>query len=135
MTVPHITITDAHWIAADKATGGYNYVEMCNKAIEIALAEKASEQYITAEEARKLGAGKAEYFHHWSNVWLLCHLDCSYDHNFKYRAIKQEYDEAAFLKRFEENIKADKARSLVPEPVEPHAELKAMYEQQVKDGC
>jgi hypothetical protein len=38
-------------------------VDICNKAIEIALAEQSAQQetYITAEQARELGAGNVEF--------------------------------------------------------------------------
>ena len=77
------------------------------------LARKG-EQYITAEEAQKLGVGKAEW-QGASGAWYKCGEGCGYNKTWgssliQYRAIKQ------------------------PEPVEPHAELKAMYAQQVKDG-
>ena len=67
---------------------------------------------ISADEAHKLGPGKAEMYA--LGGWITCGEHCSYFRRYNgevimYRAIKQ------------------------PEPVEPHAELKAMYEQQVKN--
>ena len=107
MTQKKVTVTDKHTIEAMKELAP----QLANRAIEIALAEQSTEQYITAEEARAMGAGKAEWFDDAFNQWNLCTPDiCNYHPYFKYRAIKQ------------------------PEPVHPHAELKAMYEQQVKDG-
>ena len=113
--VPHITrkhYDEAFDYCVENASP--TAVDICNKAIEIALTEQSTEQYITAEEARKLGAGKAEWQGD-SGEWYECGERCSYNKTWgdlplKYRAIKQ------------------------PEPVEPHAELKAMYAQQVKDG-
>jgi hypothetical protein len=57
MTTPHITITHSHILEA-MATIDYASAvcsaTLCNKAIEIALAEQSAEQYITAEQAEKL---------------------------------------------------------------------------------
>lgn len=111
MQVPKITET--HWLKAIKSfAGGHTYMDACNKAIEIALAEQEQleneanesinqlvdedmqEQYITADDARKLGAGNAE-FQKANGVWAKCSKWCVYNttHDggaaIKYRAIKQ----------------------------------------------
>jgi hypothetical protein len=146
------TITQSH---VDKACGElhkakvHDYlqlknVDICNKAIEIALAEQQEitefakkrsgmefdewqgkpplqeSEYITAAQARELGAGKAE----WSceingEHWYACTDGCVYaSHSqitgvpIKYRAIKQAQ----------------------PEPVDPHAALRAEYAKQVAEG-
>ncbi len=132
-------------------------VDVCNKAIEIALAEQSAQQaltalpenllppeskkalgdwidseqeYITAEEARELGAGKAEWFDDAFKQWKLCTPDiCNYHSYFKYRAIKQhEPLDLSNIKGVGRNFE------IKPEPVDPHAELKAMYEQQTRNG-
>lgn len=67
-------------------------IDICNRAIEIAQAE--AEQFITAEQARALGAG-AEYYQPESERWITCeHLErfpASFHDGevIKYRAIKQ----------------------------------------------
>lgn len=180
MTVGKIKITGKHWADAVQQLGGYSNLAICNKAIEIALAEQATEQYITAEEAQKLGAGKAEWYHRDLGDWAICSEAFNYlvEGNgamYKYRAIKQEPVEPinhiellgeiyGFLQSICPEGIADEAFRIVPEAirtqaiaryaepsdairervrhtqevgrteVEPHAELKAMYEQQVEDG-
>ena len=52
---------------------------------------KKEQTLISAEEARKLGAGKAEWFDCAFKQWKLCTPDiCNYHPYFKYRAIEQE---------------------------------------------
>jgi hypothetical protein len=113
--------------------------------------------YITAEQAREMGAWNAEYFQG-SEGWMVCGPFCYYAEGYKYRAIKQaqpepqyrkiegvdhdpryelvkEYDEAAFLKRFETNLNRDKEEFFrVTEQVDPHAALRVEYAKQVKEG-
>lgn len=116
--VPHITHED--WIATVATLPKDHDLrpsEIANKALELRYAPKPSQEQplISADEARKLGAGNAEYFDSSLGMWQVCKIWCAYSTKysdgaaFKYRAIKQK-------------------------PVEPHAELKAMYEQQVKNG-
>lgn len=120
-------ITPILWHKAAAALGVLTYgdtsTEIANKAIEIAIAEasvpEATEIYITAEQAQALGPGNAEYRVNristgYLGAWRLCLEGCFYDPSdalweVQYRAIKQ------------------------PELVDPHAELKALYEQQVKN--
>lgn len=74
-------------------------IEIINKALELQhAAEQSQEQYITADEARKLGAGNAEYQYSKNNApwteWITCYLGCRYEESddswkVKYRAIKQ----------------------------------------------
>jgi hypothetical protein len=119
------------------------------KAIEIALAEQSAEpesEYITAEQARKLGTGNSEWFDAEDGNWFYCEKATDYfprGHiERKYRAIKQaqpepvkEYDEAAFLKQFETNLKRDREEFFrVTEPVDPHAALRAEYAKQLAEG-
>jgi hypothetical protein len=92
-------------------------LDIVNKAIEIALAEQ-QETYITAAQARELGSGNAEYSINEVD-WYTCKVTCKYRTNavfscrtYKYRAIKQSQ----------------------PEPVDPHAALRAEYAKQVKEG-
>ena len=145
MQVPHIKITQAH---LDKA---YDYPEdaksllgLFNKAIEIALAEQRQEQLlISADEARKLGAGNAEW--RWEcGKWAVINRLFPYFTEAQYRAIKQpdqtctrSHPHELMSEQCKELTKIAKAnyeKAYPPEPVEPHAELKALYEQQVKDG-
>lgn len=106
-----------NWMTA-YSLGREHQVKIANKAIEIALAEQSQEQpLISAEEARKLeeSGGKAEYYMPEAGYWHGCGVLEKFPERFadgekiKYRAIKQL------------------------EPVEPHAELRAMYEQQAKN--
>jgi hypothetical protein len=93
--------------------------DVANRALELQYAaEQSQEQYITAEQARELGAGGAEYQYSknnapWTN-WITCIDDCVYaesDYSWKvkYRATKQAQ----------------------PEPADPHATLRAEYAKQV----
>lgn len=114
LLIPHITIEQATAVMSTMPNLCNAWLLASNMAID--AYNKANEQpLITADEARKLGAGKAEYLS-WNGDWVICeenqfkHTSFVTEKPIKYRAIKQ------------------------PEPVEPHAELKAMYEQQVKDG-
>ena len=145
-------------------------------------------ELISAEEARKLGAGKAEWYAPMDKTWNVCDSHFTYTEKFewrkdpyfgvriKYRAIKQPEpveqinhiellgEIYGFLQSICPEGIADEAFRIVPEAiraqaiakyvepsdalgervrhtqeagraeVEPHAELKAMYEQQVKDG-
>jgi hypothetical protein len=117
-TVPEIT--QEHMLEAfgdTKPTWGqwsYAITDFCNKAIEIALAEQSAqqEQYITAAQARELGAGNAVYTIEDSGVWHICFADCDYldktgitGRVIKYRAITQAE----------------------PEPADPHAALRDGY--------
>lgn len=65
-----------------------------NKLIEKYNAEQATQdQFITADEARALGAGNAEMWI--TNEWIVCGIGCNYLLNYmgdpvKYRAIRKE---------------------------------------------
>lgn len=48
---------------------------------------KRPEQYITSDEARKLGVGNAEALY--NGNWITCNIHCIYPSGLKYRAIKQ----------------------------------------------
>jgi hypothetical protein len=111
MTIPKIT--DAHWKQAftDLLSPQMNNAAICNRAIEIALAEQQEREYITAAQARELGSGNAEYSINEVD-WYTCKVTCEYRTNavfsyrpYKYRAIKQ-----------------------------PHAALRAEYAKQVEEG-
>jgi hypothetical protein len=143
-------ITETHWLAASKKfTTGHTVMDVCNKAIEIALAEQKSiemirnididwqEPYITAAQARELGAGNAEYSLD-EDVWCVCSDRCEYgtvarysQKQYKYRAIKAQTEpvdnDVEFLKRFKENVLTDVNRALQSEPLDPHASLRAEY--------
>jgi hypothetical protein len=99
MTVPKIT--QKHWTQAMDALISpiMQSVDVCNKAIEIALSEQANEQYITAKQARELGAGRVEFYAPNLQKWLVCgevfnYLDCFEEKykqtTIKYRAIKPQ---------------------------------------------
>jgi hypothetical protein len=103
------------------------------------------QEYITAEEARALGAGNAEWRWGEGHAWALVSHKTGgllYSRHAQYRAIKQaqpepvkEYDEAAFLKRFEQNLSRDiEAFFRVIKPVDEHAALRAEYAKQVAEG-
>jgi hypothetical protein len=108
-------ITETHWLAASKKfTTGHTVMDVCNKAIEIALAEQKSiemirnididwqEPYITAAQARELGVGNAEIRNAFGD-WVICQGNIyGYPNDAKYRAIKQE----------SEYITAEQAREL-----------------------
>jgi len=101
-------ITHEHLDAALRQvaeSGNYSVLAVFNAAQDMAEASKP-EEYITAEQARALGAGNAEFYYH--GGWVTCSGYC-YPNTPKYRAIKQ------------------------PMP-DPHAELKALYAQQVLYG-
>ena len=93
MQVSKITFTEELWRNAEYAMGMTPW-QIANKAIEIALAEQSQEQYITAEEARKLGAD-AEFYASDCKEWRSCKNITNFLTNFddgeviKYRAIKQ----------------------------------------------
>jgi hypothetical protein len=111
--VPHITESQFKVLHINNCVDGS--LRALNCLIDKANAEQ-EQHLITAEEARKLGAGKAEYSFD-ANVWHVCRKGCEYlnvfkGKAFKYRAIKQAQ----------------------PEPVDPHAALRAEYAKQVKDG-
>ena len=117
MTIPHITIEQA------KAFSGENdaarIATIFNQGID-AYNEKQAQQeskYITAEQARELGAGNAEFHkpvpaYQSLNEWDVVGYTHQYSHHNKYRPIKQA----------------------PPVPVDPHAALRAEYAKQVKEG-
>ena len=113
-------------------------LDVVNKAIEIALAEQQTQprpisdlgmtfipkrgdilqesEYITAEQARELGAGNAEFsLQDGCNEWHVTTFNCPYLDN-------------ALLSRTPIKYRAIKAQ---PEPVDPHAALRAEYAKQV----
>lgn len=110
-------IQQSHIEKAMREMPGYQYrmVDLANRAIEIAQAEAEQSEYISADEARALGAGGAEYLDYRGD-WTTKDIDQYQTISLftgkpiKYRAIKQ------------------------PKPAEPHAELKALYAQQVAEG-
>jgi hypothetical protein len=151
MTIPKIT--QKHW---DKAYAEHRakepafvFIDICNKAIEIAIAEQQESEYITAEQARELGAGNAEWF--CFGVWNVCDGSEGYVDKFSddekclYRAIKQAQPEP---RQDMETCLANEAalawEKLYPkEPVDPHADnfaeeshpaYRAMYAKQVAEG-
>lgn len=169
MTIPHITIEQA--IAFAGAVFPLELLKIYNERIDKANAEQ-ERPIITAEEARKLGAGKAEFQNDFGE-WVICgeeHLN----YVAKYRAIKQPEPVAIGMRdaiykdstpklhvgssSFEDWFQVQPFATQVgikqmcrdsyaagmgdplvtyaapSEPVEPHVELRAMYEQQVKDG-
>lgn len=131
MTIPRITIESAHWTEANnqlRAIGDYSVIMAINKAIEIALAEANAQQetQISAEEARKLGAGNAEWFGTFSS-WIVCSEAFQYPtwsgtSKIKYRAIQP--------KAQPEPQRAACPQPPKKEPVDPHAALRAEYVRQ-----
>jgi hypothetical protein len=130
MTTP-ITITQLHYdIASVRLPPKQSVVAICNKAIEIALAEANAQQtYISAEEVRELGAGNAE-FQDCTGVWHECesfgsicfHYPTTFNDGevIKYRAIQAQ--QAAYPQPYKK------------EPLDPHAALRAEYQKQVAEG-
>lgn len=115
MTIPKITYP--HIARAIAALGeSLSYVEICNKAIEIALAEQQESEYITAKQARERVIAGDEIECFWPELkndsWDICVVGQDYPNDFIYRAIKQAQ----------------------PEPSDPHAKLRAEYAKQVKEG-
>jgi hypothetical protein len=113
----HAQITVDHLNAALKsvamhADGKYSVVDVFNKAQELAEANAQQETYITADQAQKRGAGNAEYRSNKFWVWQTCGENFMYWSTLQYRAIKQAQ----------------------PEPVDPHAALRAEYGKQVMLG-
>jgi hypothetical protein len=106
-----------NWMTA-YSFGREHQANIANKAIEIALAEQTQQEtYITAAQARELGVGNAEYSIDpavWHTCWQGCeYLDTFNGAKFKYRATPKQAQ---------------------PEPVDPHAALRAEYAKQVADG-
>jgi hypothetical protein len=58
---------------------------------EIALAEQQEIEYITAAQARELGAGNAEWLQPYYNEWCVCDESCRYAVELKYRAIPDSW--------------------------------------------
>lgn len=154
-SIPHATAPDFVTWAQSRARDTVNEVRA---AIAQELVEQVTQdKFITAEEARKLGA-RAELFLRYypaettAGYWRSCKDLKSFRVAFddgeviKYRAIKKEMPaEPTFA-----GLKKVSTEKLSPEfekilhdnlwelyetdaPAEPHAELKAMYEQQVKN--
>ena len=112
-SVPHATAADFVTWAQSRATFAINEVKA---AIAQELAEQATQdQFISADDALKLGEDGAEWTIEDIGGWIKCGKGCKYkeklfDQVVKYRAIRKEV------------------------PAEPHAELRALYAQQVKNG-
>lgn len=116
-----IEITQKHWnTAAQELGAGSIGAEIANRANEIAEAEAAksvhpdsieADRYITAEQAKALGAGNAEWRSYSKTAkWNVCtDYNCEYATGFEYRATQAK-------------------------PTEPHAELKALYQKHVDEG-
>jgi hypothetical protein len=103
MTTPHITFEQA--VAIDKQDPDYWYAvvnERIDAVNKIALAEQQESEYITAAQARELGAGNAEY-QGATGTWYPCYEGCSYTVNWnndiKYRAVKKAQPET-IIKQF-----------------------------------
>ena len=112
MTIPKITIEQFR--AASPAKD--DLLEIFNNRIDKANAEQQESEYITAEQARELGAGNAEFFGNDTQSWYECEAGCKYfseiyNKPVKYRAIKQAQ----------------------PEPVDQHAKLRAEYAKQATE--
>ena len=86
-----------NWVTA-YSFGREHRANILNKAIEIALAEQQESEYITAEQARELGAGNAEFHkpvpaYQSLNEWDVVGYTHQYSHHNKYRPIKQAQPE------------------------------------------
>lgn len=145
-------ITQAHICAAMtelKGSDNERWVAICQRAIEIAIAEAdvvaarnytdsiAASEYITASEARALGAGNAEYHFIGDSLWRECDKYCRYAESglgeqFQYRAIQRDKLEAEWVRI--EGVDHDPRYEQVVKPADLHAELRAQYEKQVADG-
>jgi hypothetical protein len=98
-----------------------------------AIKQAQQETYITAAQARELGAGAAEWnYNDTSNRWFLCTDQCVYPSYLKYRAIKQAQTEPVdhvkllgetygFLQSTCPECYADAAFHAVPEPIRAQA--------------
>jgi hypothetical protein len=110
MTIPHITIEQAK--AAVGIGQAEGWLQSLNRLIDSANAQQESE-YITAEQARELGAGNAEWRSGGYSDWQICGEDFQYfSLGVKYRAIKQAQSK----------------------PIDPHAAIRAEYAKQVEEG-
>ena len=144
-------ITIEHLDAALKSVmihpdGKYSVVDVFNKAQELAEGlglqvgyacsancneQATQDQFISAEQARALGAGNAEFHATGWASWHICGETCNYFDGYQYRAIRKEVP-AEPLNELE--TKLAEALQTIFVLVEPHAELKALYAQQVTDG-
>lgn len=113
MTIPHITIEQFN--AMKNSWHEQSELDYVNSRIDAYNKANVEQEQllISAEEARKLGAGNAEILEQ-DGKWRVCGIKCQYpsSHFFgehKYRAIKQ------------------------PESVEPHAELKSTVKLTIDD--
>lgn len=90
--VPLITFEQIAATYPNESTETCNSIlTRCNNAISEYNKVNAEQEQplISAEEARKLGAGKAEFLGKFSGNWIVCEEFCSYSSDYKYRAIKQ----------------------------------------------
>lgn len=88
-------ITKEHIKAAYPELNGrlVEWIDTINtNAYEVALLEQgAQDQFVTADEARALGAGNAEFQTLLEPYeWILCSANCQYMCAYKYRAIRKE---------------------------------------------
>lgn len=129
-------ITHEEWLNAVK-TLPKNHDMRPNEIANVALDLRANAQQplISAEEARKLGAGKAEYFSA-ATGWNVCQASCTYEKDFQYCAIKQLEPAQPFSLNATIFIpkRKDADTQAQPEPVDPHAALRAEYAKQIAEG-
>lgn len=137
--VPHITIEQAKH-AFTGAVAPLELLKIYNERIDKANAEQSQEQpLISAEEARKLGAGNCLCLDA-DGQWRVTTDKCEFPKwrgtsEIKYRALQPQAQPEPTIQKTSLTDELERTKSFYkPEPVEPHAELKAMYEQQVKDG-
>ena len=120
MTVPHITIEQMEFIVQPWTNTAASVAEI-NTRIDAYNEKQSQEQYITPEEARKRPLQDVDWYHS-EDGWITPTAWHIYSDNRKYRLAW--------------HVKHPATEHAQPGsvPAVPHAELKAMYEQQVKDG-
>jgi hypothetical protein len=146
MTIPHITIEQIKALYQGYDERSYQHFLAADNSLIDAYNEKQAQQeseYITAAQARELGAGKSE-IEIVPGGWIVCGAACGYIDKYlgidiKYRAIKQAQPEPVCQWQENDNSRGfDKlAEKQSPElliPVDPHAELRAEYAKQVEEG-
>jgi hypothetical protein len=142
MTIPNITMKQFEAMFHIPDYGYFEYlnaqIDNMNKADKELLAEQQESEYTPAAQARELGSGNAEWYSSAEKQWITCNNYCHYSPDFKYRAIKQAQPEPAYT-QFTPYDTAEKMRYIQssirqPEPIDPHAALRAEYAKQVKEG-
>ena len=110
-SVPHATAADFVTWAQSRATFAINEV---NAAIAQEKAEQATQdQFITADAARALGMGNAEWFNPLQMKWIVCGQNCQMKDIYQYRAIRKEVPaEPTVLRTDFDHCMQDKQRAV-----------------------